>query len=311
MCARVHAWARSPEERLADLTRQAQIAGPELRRVIELVIERTRFEDDYGEWLRGELVAVFNRVLDRIVPEIIFGPEATREHARQALNAAALGELLKQAGIDEVRSGIDHWREQLVDLVLRSRDPQGVLDIAGAPDARSVSTTAIRATIEIATDQRLFEANFIAPMQRVMLDQLARSMAGETLDEAAERIRDAVGGEIRDAATQAKQDMAEFDRAVVTFTAAESGVERFMYLGPVDGLLRPFCSHLVNKVFSIQQIARLDNRQTTTSPLYSGGGFNCRHQWSPVSDALIEEERLPIGDDDDIEGANEAAREDD
>lgn len=67
--------------------------------------------------------------------------------------------------------------------------------------------------------------------------------------------------------------------------ADRAGTGYFLYLGPYDQKTREFCAELVGQVFSREQIEEMDNGQTG-NVLTDRGGFNCRHQWLPVSDDL-------------------------
>ena len=54
------------------------------------------------------------------------------------------------------------------------------------------------------------------------------------------------------------------------------------YIGPDDGLERPFCDTLNGKAFARAEFARADNAQVG-HPIDYGGGWNCRHDtvWAP------------------------------
>jgi len=56
----------------------------------------------------------------------------------------------------------------------------------------------------------------------------------------------------------------------------------FLYAGPIDARLRPFCEDHVGKVYTKDRIAQMDNGQLPNC-LLSGGGYNCRHIWQPLS----------------------------
>jgi hypothetical protein len=56
----------------------------------------------------------------------------------------------------------------------------------------------------------------------------------------------------------------------------------YAYVGPVDGIIRPFCLEHVGKVYTKAEIDRLDNGQLP-NPFLTGGGYNCRHLWAPIS----------------------------
>lgn len=76
---------------------------------------------------------------------------------------------------------------------------------------------------------------------------------------------------------------------VAHFEAAnEAGIDKFLYVGPLDRITRPFCQEHVGKVYTRDEIASLDNEQGLPVEVY-GGGYNCRHHWRPVSDELARE----------------------
>lgn len=56
----------------------------------------------------------------------------------------------------------------------------------------------------------------------------------------------------------------------------------FVYMGPADVKLRPFCRQHVGKVFTKPQIDALDNGQMP-NVLLTGGGYNCRHTFLALS----------------------------
>jgi hypothetical protein len=71
----------------------------------------------------------------------------------------------------------------------------------------------------------------------------------------------------------------------------------------MDGITRPFCRALVNKVVDERQMARLNNGQGLAVKT-SGGGYNCRHSWSPVTESFIEAAELDQATASDINKAN-------
>lgn len=56
----------------------------------------------------------------------------------------------------------------------------------------------------------------------------------------------------------------------------------FVYLGPADVKLRPFCRQHVGKVYTRDEINGMENGQLPNVFL-TGGGYNCRHQFHAVS----------------------------
>ncbi len=93
-----------------------------------------------------------------------------------------------------------------------------------------------------------------------------------------------------------------YDTAVSTFSrqVGQLGTtgepdEAFFYVGPVDVKVREFCLEHVGKVYSRQAIDAMDNGQLPNVML-TGGGYNCRHQFSRVSP--LDKELLALVDTD-------------
>jgi hypothetical protein len=85
--------------------------------------------------------------------------------------------------------------------------------------------------------------------------------------------------------TLANTGLAGFQRTVILAKGQDLGFDLFIYLGPDDGITRPFCEKLLHTsppIFSIKQIEKMNNGQNLPAMQY-GGGYNCRHQWRPIS----------------------------
>jgi hypothetical protein len=87
-----------------------------------------------------------------------------------------------------------------------------------------------------------------------------------------------------------------FGRQVEAMKAREGDV--FVFLGPTDQKLRPFCREHVGKVYTREQIDAMDNGQLP-DVMRSGGGYSCRHAWIAVSklsalrDLVGTDQRMP------------------
>lgn len=73
-----------------------------------------------------------------------------------------------------------------------------------------------------------------------------------------------------------------YTRQVALLDDDGSAETRYRYTGPDDEKTRPFCDARVNQVFTRAEIEAMDNGQID-NVLLSGGGYNCRHLWMPVS----------------------------
>jgi hypothetical protein len=73
-----------------------------------------------------------------------------------------------------------------------------------------------------------------------------------------------------------------YGRQVEQLQAGDDPETLFVYLGPVDDIIRPFCAQWVGKVLTRDAIGALDNGQLPNVML-TGGGYNCRHGFNEIS----------------------------
>ncbi len=102
--------------------------------------------------------------------------------------------------------------------------------------------------------------------------------------------------------TELNTAFSSFNRAATVLKAVDlfGPNPRFIYLGPDDKVTRPFCDQVLAgnvssefgnvpdreiPIYSLSEINQLNNGQSL-SVLTSGGGFNCRHDWRPVTEEL-------------------------
>ena len=107
--------------------------------------------------------------------------------------------------------------------------------------------------------------------------------------------------------TEVKTRISQYGRGITAAAAEAADINFYLYTGPKDGITRPFCRQLIDLVVSKSQMKRLNNRQGL-SVITSGGGYNCRHSWSPVTAGFIEAAGLTKAKSKDITKANAAAR---
>lgn len=62
--------------------------------------------------------------------------------------------------------------------------------------------------------------------------------------------------------------------------------QAYLYVGPVDGVVRPWCREQLGLVKTRDAIEALDNGQLP-NPFLTGGGYNCRHSYVAVSDPAL------------------------
>jgi len=82
--------------------------------------------------------------------------------------------------------------------------------------------------------------------------------------------------------------LTQFDASVNMAAAKEADVQEWEYYGDVIRDTRPWCQKHVGKVYTEDEIRDLwaNNSwqgKSAGDPFIVRGGYNCRHQWLPVS----------------------------
>ena len=106
--------------------------------------------------------------------------------------------------------------------------------------------------------------------------------------------------------TVVRTELAQYGRTITAKAAEVYGLDLYLYTGPKDGITRGFCRALINLVVDERQMRRLNNGQGLPVKT-SGGGYNCRHSWSPVTQGFVDAANLTRATAQDITKANGAA----
>lgn len=124
--------------------------------------------------------------------------------------------------------------------------------------------------------------------------QVARSViAGQSID------LNAIGENVtpktmRAISAEVNTGMAAFNRTVTVTKAKDLIGENpsFLYLGQDDKVTRDFCRGLLHNrtpsIYTLAEINNMSNGQLEPVIAY-GGGYNCRHEWRPISNELRQE----------------------
>jgi hypothetical protein len=297
------AWS-ADGDRLAieDMTEQAKRANPALARILRILREQLRVEASIADTIERGLRRTYRDAVGALTDELgrVPGSSISARAARLGLNVDVLGQLLEASGLGSVRDEVAVQQSRLVELTLEQMDASGL-------PVRSPPLTAIEAAAR-ELDRQFWGETVVTPRAEDMWDGLRTSILAEPLEDVAARIAERAEQSIPQALTEARTQVAEFDRTVTAVAAEAADAELFAYLGPVDGITRPFCAELAGLVLTREQVGRLDNAQTATSPLVSGGGYNCRHSFNPTSPALVDVLGMELATDAQVKAANARAR---
>lgn len=284
-----------------DLRDQIADAPSALKPLIRSVRDRLRVQDKAAATLERDLAAIYREVLAAFEETVRESP--TFRARILAGNARDLRTLLERTLAASMADAQRTMADALVDLVAASN-----VAVEAASGRRIGLDVRAFQTLVDRQYETFWQGKVVLPAADVLLDGITSATTAESLTAATERIAKTLDTTAGRAATNARTNLATFDRTVAEESATRAGLDLRWYAGPEDGLTRPFCRALVGKVLTLEQVRELDNDQTPASPLFSAGGYNCRHRLVAVDEDFAADNGLPMATDSDIAAANLAAR---
>lgn len=106
-------------------------------------------------------------------------------------------------------------------------------------------------------------------------------------------IGDVTGRAAANIETELNTAVMSYNRALQFNKAEEYGLDLFIYIGPDDKITRDFCQSVLSgdvdgleprdvPIYTTEEIQGMDNLQDLPVST-SGGGWNCRHHWRPIT----------------------------
>ncbi|MBP8975093.1 MAG: hypothetical protein KBG83_00095 [Bacteroidetes bacterium] len=123
---------------------------------------------------------------------------------------------------------------------------------------------------------------FRKEVRRAIAAGLGANVLQKRLEEQSESLHEQL-------ATLANTQVAAYNNLLTFKQAEESGTEQFLYSGPLSPSTRPFCRAHVGRIFTKEQILKMDNGQGLPV-LETCGGYNCRHSWVAVPNTMSEKD---------------------
>ena len=283
------------EEAIADLTRQVQGQRGPMAQLIrsrrdqlkaEVQAERT-FKTSLAR-ARKDLVTIIEMASVSTEPELLlsFDDEQLLDLVLRGGLGLAIDDFIESS--DKIRASVEKSFEALG----LEYDPQMLpqLDLIAAQSASAVFEDVIIPDFKRATRDAFLSLSTQVPLNLVKstLNQRLESSEGRQL-------------------TEVKTRISQYGRTVTAKIADEAGLTNYLYTGPRDGLTRPFCKALINKVVDDKQMSKLRNGQGLAVKT-SCGGYNCRHSWSPVTESFVQAANLDLATGKDISNANKGGR---
>lgn len=290
--------AKRDRAAVVDVRQQARSAPSGARSLYNNVARTIDAELSASRQFQRDLSRLYRAVTQALQAALSGSPESART-ALLDIQRRGVEPFLSAAGLDDLIVSFTKMQTDTLDRARQAMVDAGFSDVVSLDPSEPTLSAALDRTLEA-----FWREKVILPTRRAIMDAAQDALTLQNLDQVAARVQRNLDRTEAQAVTEARTEMARWNRVVGATSAAQAGAELFAYLGPLDGITRPFCRALVNKIVTIDQLGELDNGQTADSPLTSGGGYNCRHSFQAVSERWVERSGLPMASESDIAAAN-------
>ena len=277
------------QEAIDDLKKQVQAeANPKMKTLLKSRLDILKKEVEVAKEFEKQLAKSTKKLQEAVTRLMKQG----RGDILLNMSPLELKNFLISEGLGE---SIAYFEQSQLDIVQLTNEAMKAID----PNFISGDINIISSTIQ-RTVASVFDYSVIPDLTKAIKNTVNSALViGSTkapLDALASEFLKSVGRNT----TQARLKIAEFGRSTQAVNAESAGLDLFLYVGPKDGITRPFCRKLVGKVLSKSQINRLNNGQGAGPVLTTGGGYNCRHSWTPISKGFVQVMDLKQTNDDEI-----------
>ena len=287
---------RGDELAIADLTAQAKRAPKDLKGLIRARRDQIKAEASAVNSMKRALSTANQALIDAVERAYFTGVSpALLDISREELTSFIL-----ENGLGVALEGFTNSQTEILEAfldVIKQSNPTFTLD--RIPSITGIQDRTIRAVFEDVIIPDTKKALSFALNNLIYTDDI-----DTTVDTLSQQLTRSTGRQLTEVRTQ----LGIMGRQATADAGEAAGLNLFYYSGPLDGLTRKFCIPLVDKVLSKTQINQLNNRSGLGSPLRSGGGYNCRHSFSPVSPGLVQAAGMKRATKADIKEANSGAK---
>lgn len=286
---------KGDELAIADLTLQAKRAPKSLRGLLLARRDQIKAEASAVNSMRKALNTANQALIDALERAYFTGVSP----ALLDISQEELASFILENGLGVALEGFTSSQDEILEAVLRvikESDPTFTLN--QLPSVVGIQERTIKA---------VFEDVIIPDTQKALRFALTNLIYTDdsvsTIDALSQQLKRSTGRQL----TEVRTNLGIMGRQLTADAGEAVGLNLFYYSGPLDNLTRRFCQPLVDKVLSKRQINKLNNKSGLGSPLRSGGGYNCRHSFSPISQGLLEASGMKRATEKDIIEANEGA----
>ena len=280
---------------VADLSAQAKEQSGPRAELTKAKVKELRAEITAADVMARALGQSRQSLLDVLETAL----SMTSPEALLAMPRDTLADFVLQAGFGLT---IDDFIEQSDRVAAAALEAIQVLE----PTATTASVQAQLDSFRVAAVDSVFQDVIIPDTTKAIREALQGMSLGVPLKASMSALSAQLERSEGRQLTEVKTKIASYGRQVTAAVGESAGLDLYLYTGPRDGITRRFCKPLINKVVDELQMSKLNNGQGLPVKL-SGGGYNCRHSWSPVSQGFVDAAGLTMADAADIAKANSGA----
>lgn len=280
------------EKAIEDLSRQVKEQPPILAKITKARIKELKAEKKAAD----QFGVIYKKATRRLIDSLKESIDQSSPEAILSLPKDQLIELILSGGLAE---SVEDFIDQQDKMLKAINESISVVDPTWTPLFIQTEVESIQAL----TVQNVFD-DIVVPSVAKNVKESLLSMVIDTppslaLSNLALSLEKGAGT----LQTEVRTKISQFGRSVNMIAADAVGMDHYLYTGPKDGITRAFCRPLINKVVDKTQMGKLNNGQGL-SVRTSGGGYNCRHSWSPVTESFMKAAGLDKANASDISKAN-------
>jgi len=264
---------------VADLSAQAKEQSGPRAELTKAKVKELRAEITAADVMARALGQSRQSLLDVLETAL----SMTSPEALLAMPRDTLADFVLQAGFGLT---IDDFIEQSDRVAAAALEAIQVLE----PTATTASVQAQLDSFRVAAVDSVFQDVIIPDTTKAIREALQGMSLGVPLKASMSALSAQLERSEGRQLTEVKTKIASYGRQVTAAVGESAGLDLYLYTGPRDGITRAFCKPLINLPVKL-----------------SGGGYNCRHSWSPVSQGFVDAAGLTMADAADIAKANSGA----
>lgn len=280
------------EKAIEDLSRQVKEQSPILAKVTKARIKELKAEKKAAD----QFGVIYKKATRRLIDALKESIDQSSPESILSLPKDQLIELILSGGLAE---SVEDFIDQQDKMLKAINESISVVDPTWTPLFIQTEVEAIRAL----TVQNVFDDIVVPSVAKNVKDSFLSMVIDTPPSLALSNLALSLERGAGTLQTEVRTKISQFGRSVNMIAADNIGMDHYLYTGPKDGITRPFCRPLINKVVDKTQLRKLNNGQGL-SVRTSGGGYNCRHSWSPVTESFMKAAGLDKANASDISKAN-------